>query len=37
MGLLNKYSKQYDCIFKIANNECPPPPEVVEKKRGRKA
>ena len=34
---LKEYSKEYDSIFKIANNECPPPPEVVEKKRGRKA
>ena len=34
---LKEYSEEYDCIFQIANNECPPPPEVVEKKRGRKA
>ena len=36
MGLTKKYSKQYDCIFKIANNECPPPPEVVEKNEDEK-
>lgn len=34
---LKKYSKEYDFIFKIANNECYPPSEVVETKRGRKA
>ena len=34
---LKEYSEEYDFIFKISNNECPPPPKVVEIKRGRKA
>jgi hypothetical protein len=30
------FSSTYDCIFKIANNECPPSPEVVEKNEDEK-
>ena len=34
---IKQYYKEYDDIFKIADKECPPPPEPTEKKRGRKA
>jgi len=34
---IKQYYKEYDDIFKIAEKECPPPPEPTEKKRGRKA
>ena len=33
---LKEYNEEYDCIFKIANNEYPPPPEVVEKNEDEK-
>lgn len=35
--ILKQYSIEYDNIFQIAEEECPPPQKQKEKKRGRKA